>query len=174
MTAIDAAIVELEAHREHTCQVIATLRRFRQIVEDAHELPVVHTVQSDAPTQDSPPTPSGSVLKALQASALPLRVIDICARTALPREIVRDALQRGVMEGVFRASGKTSARVYALARPRPGSVAGTQAAPPVGPTLATASKAASITDHGFETVWDGARERNGQAPSILPPREQKR
>ena len=66
-------------------------------------------------------------------------------------------------------TGKTTAVRYALATattPRPGAVAGTQAAPPVGPPSANGTPQ-------FETVWNGTKERNGEAPSILPPRERK-
>ena len=55
---------------------------------------------------------------------------------------------------------------------RPGAVAGTPAAPPVGPPSANGSKSAPQCGD-FDVAWNGTKERNGEAPSILGPRERK-
>jgi hypothetical protein len=172
MTAIDAAIVELEAHREHVCQAIRMLRRFAQVVEEAHEPtpnPVPDRAEDTPPSEATPASPLVAIAEALRISGQPLRSIDLCARTALPRETVREGLRELVTRSVVRASGKTSARVYTMARPRQGTAAGTQAALSVGPSPANGTP----TRDAMTVVWNGTKERNGDAPSILPPRERR-
>ena len=186
MTAIDAAILELEAHREHVCLVIATLRRFARVVEDAH-LPgeeLVGAVAKPVAPLTTPPqaTPHVATAKAYPNDAKVRQALtgewqtveSVAHRAKLPKGTAYQRLSRmhGTGEVATRSEGKRT--LYRLARvpaqPRPRAVAGTQAAPPVGPPSAN-GRHASTGD--FEVAWNGTKERNGEAPSILPPRERR-
>jgi DNA-binding IclR family transcriptional regulator len=201
VTAIDAAIVELEAHREHVCQVIATLRRFARVVEEAHvtgvepvgaptvvidgralvaavsrQLPATTTTTAPTSTTNNHTAKAyqndAKVLKALSGEWMSIEVV--AARAKLPKGTAYTRLSRlsGSGQVATRPEGKRT--LYRLA--------GTPAATPLrsGPAAGTPRGPAGGTgpDHrtageAFETVWNGTKERNGEAPSILPPRERK-
>jgi hypothetical protein len=184
MTAIDAAIVELEAHREHTAQLIAAMRRFAAIVETAHT-PDVVTVPTP-PTADNLPRPATRAATAAKADqVLPseyARIIEALRRAGKPlskSELTKAAkttdyrltlaLKRLVTDTRVVAHGATSARVYTLANhtPRSGPAAGT----PSGPAGGSGPDPRRSPE--FETVWNGTKERAGEAPTLLLPRERK-
>jgi len=207
MTAIDAAIIELEAHREHIGTFIRELRRLARVIEDAHAQPAAEVqpapAQTTATTNVAPgvfvqasPIDSGSVSsgvqakgsshdalvmqalrKALDANRDPVSYAEIGTPSRLTKDEVRQALARLVEAKRVVKTGKTNATRFALAPhpPRPGAVAGTPAATPVGPPPANGSRQRSEAQPSdFDVAWNGSKERSGQAPSILPPREQRR
>jgi len=191
MSAIQAAIVELEAHCAHVQGVIVELRLLARVVDDAHA-PAV-TGGPDTKTTTSAPVPTTltdamarakrapkaapadvsqtAILQTLRAYGTPVSLtvlIKALGRSGYQLKPHLDALIR--LGGVVK-SGQTSSTRYALpTKPRSGAGAGTQAAPPVGPPSANGRRAHPET---IETVWNGTKERNGEAPSILPPRERK-
>jgi hypothetical protein len=174
MTAIDAAIVELEAHREHVSAFITGLRRLARAMEDAHA-PVDPRPAVTAPEPVAPPAPTRdhqdafTIRKLLLGSEDPMSTPDIVRASRLPVDRARAALKWLVKNLDVRATGATSARRYEAIRPRQGTAAGTQAAPPVGPSPANGTP----TRDQVLVVWNGTKERNGDAPSILPPRERR-
>jgi hypothetical protein len=203
MTAIGAAIIELKAHCEHTWEIIRALERFAKVVEDAHgATPAVtpadvHTMvdrladvgalktalrkpsaKARAKTngRQQPAkvafTPGAAILSALGSAATPLDGQALRRQSGLKDSRFYYTLNRLMADGaVCRVGTQKRGGLYQLAhQPRPGAVAGTQAAPPVGPSPATGSRKG---DGPFETVWTGTKERNGEAPSLLPPRERR-
>jgi len=108
------------------------------------------------------------VLKLVASVQDPISTKEVQQGTRLPIDRVRVALQALVREGNLVATGATSARRYA-AKLRPGSAAGT----PSGPAGGSGPGHRRDGQPEFETVWNGTKERNGQAPCILPPRERK-
>lgn len=192
MTATAACRIELEALRERLSTIIQELKHVERMF-DAEGMAVtlapgsassaitsdrVPPTRSAAAIKDSTPTSRVSspndakVVAALTAQGW-MRIEEIATRTKLPKGTAYTRLTRlhGTGEVVTRSEGKRT--LYRLAgtstqlRPRAG--AGTQAAPPVGPPSANGRQASS----GFEVAWNGTKERNGEAPSILPPRERK-
>ena len=176
MTAISAAIIELEAQRERLGILITELRRHERAIEASYpDMPPVKQVLPAPPTQKrvGPMGLSDDAIKLrklIQASEDPLSTPDLVRMSRLPVDRVRIALKSLVANLDIRATGATSARRYSSVQPRPGAVAGTPAAPPVGPSPANGRHA---QPEAFEVVWTGTKERNGDAPSILPPRERK-
>jgi hypothetical protein len=175
VTATSACRIELEALRERLSTIIHDLRMAERMI-DAFEVPATPPA---TPCPRPPaktvvaavPTPGLSddarkIQKVVAATPDPLTIREIVQRAKLPLDRVRVALKALVRADGVQALGATSARVYTAITPRPGAVAGTQAAPPVGPPPATGTPQ-------FETVWNGTKERNGDAPQLLPPRERK-
>lgn len=135
-----------------------------------------------APTQAAPAKPNGTpaptghvtkaagntglaIIRALGTAREPLSPKALVRLTKLPRWRVMKTLLDMHAAGQLAKVGKHRGAKYALpSKPRPGAVAGTQAAPPVGPPSANGRQA---SPEGFETVWSGTAERNGQAPAIL-------
>ena len=197
MTAIAPCLIELEALRERISTVIATLRSLNRAIEvlDAVErpelsskvlmTPAVMTVYAPQPVLKAPaPRASATASPAKQypndakvRAALTGQwqtVEDIAKRAKLPKGTAYTRLTRlcGAGEVATRREGKRTlyrpADMPAQLRPR--AVAGTQAAPPAGPSSANGRQASSAE---FEVAWNGTKERNGDAPSILPPRERR-
>lgn len=187
MSAIQAAIVELEAHCAHVQGFIVELRLLARVVEDAHPPTVtmgsrrdtattlVAAVQATptratprakrAPKADPAEVSQTAILQTLRAYGTPVSLavlVKALGRSGYQLKPHLDALIR--LGGVVK-SGQTSSTRYALpTKPRSGAAAGTQAAPPVGPPSANGRQASS---GGFEVAWNGTKERNGQAPPIL-------
>jgi hypothetical protein len=198
MTAIYAAIVELKAHCEHTWDVIHTLERFAAVVEDAHGAPsaipgaapepsasthlVVDPVKRTQPTTPKAAKPAAphstvkgsgteAIAGVLYAAGHPMTPLAIIQTSRMARYQVFKALKELVRARRVVARGQRRGRTYELATQlRPGAVAGTQAAPPVGPPSANGRR---VPPEAFDVAWNGTKERNGDAPSILPPRERK-
>lgn len=195
MTALAAAIVELEAHREHVARMIAALRRMSRVIEEAHE-PLQAARQATTAATMTVPTPSVTASPVAPAKAAPaagkangltpddriLRELGVCdvpiswrhliKATKLPAAKLRATLRALVASGLVRKTGSTCDARYALHRSGPETPAGTRAALPVVASPVSGHTASSTRDP--EVVWNGALERAGQAPSLLPPREQKR
>ena len=200
MTAIAPCLIELEALRERISTVIATLRSLNRAIEALDALeptgPSVKVMMSlDGKTITDVSKPLMPPIKAparASATAPPAKqypndakvraaltgqwqtVEDIAKRAKLPKGTAYTRLIRlcGAGEVATRREGKRT-----LYRPadkpaqlRPRAVAGTQAAPPAGPPSANGRQASSAE---FEVAWNGTKERNGDAPSILPPRERR-
>ena len=196
MTATSACRIELEALRERLSTIIQELKHVERMF-DAEGMPStlalgsassaitsdrVPPTRSVAALHHSTPTTRGSspndakVVAALTGQGW-MRIEEITTRTKLPKGTAYTRLTR--LSGHGRVETRTEGRrtLYRLATRRtasspplrPGAVAGTQAAPPVGPPSANGRQASS----GFEVAWNGTKERNGEAPTILPPRERK-
>lgn len=200
MTAIAPCLIELEALRERISTVIATLRSLDRAIEvlDAVERPEVSVKALMTPaglTITDVSKPPAQVLKAptprASATATPTKqypndakvrqaltgqwqtVEDIAKRAKLPKGTAYTRLSRLQSAGEVATRPEGKRMLYRLAgtpaQLRPRAVAGTQAAPPAGPSSANGRQALG----GFEVAWNGTKERNGEAPSILPPRERR-
>lgn len=195
MTALDPAIVELEAHLEHVARMIATLRRMSRVVEEAHEphqeprqdttaKPMARsTPQGRNPLQrpaTAVPGPAkansssmdGLVLRVLGYASGPVSAPRLARATKLPASTLRATLRGLVASGQVTKTGRTRDARYILSRSGPETPAGTRAVLPVVASPVSGHTASSTRDQ--EVVWNGALERAGQAPSLLPPREQRR
>lgn len=176
MSAIEAALIELEAYRDLVAKTIEDLRRIARVIDRVHapaaalERPQSAATTSPARQRAAPPDAGHerqrqAVLAALKQAGGPVSLKELGTPGRMTGDQVKAVLVELVGERLVVKTGKTSGRRFSLkdAAPlRPGSAAGTQAAPPAGPALAT---------DAVEVVWNGAKERTGQAPSILGPRE---
>ncbi len=183
MTAVSACRIELEALRERLSTLIHELLVAERIT-DAFDVTVVSQIDgrevarnqvrvaasaTAAPTKTVTPTdaPKTAILSALRKAGEPLSGPELVAATRQSACQLKPHLDALVRQGGIVKSGQTSSTRYALAPTlRSGPAAGT----PRGPAGGTGP------DHRpaeFETVWNGTKERNGEAPSILPPRERK-
>jgi len=112
-----------------------------------------------------------AIISALGAHRGPMSPKALVTATKLPRWRVMRTLLDMHASGQLAKVGTRRGATYALHnKPRSGAAAGTQAAPPVGPPSANGRQA---SPGGFDIAWSGTKERNGEAPSILPPRERK-
>lgn len=130
-----------------------------------------------APKTSSGPSTGFSVgaaiIHALGAASAPMSPLDVIRVTKLPRWRVMRALLDMHASGQIAKIGQHHGAKYALlSAPRPGAAAGTQAAPPAGPSSASGSPPKSDTGN-FEVAWSGTKERNGTAPTITGPRERR-
>ena len=180
MSAILAAIVELEAKRDHIVALIEALRREARGLEASDPDPAVapprprYAPKGTPDVVTAPPATTGlsedalKVRKRVLADEDPLSTPQIVQGTRLPVDRVRVALQQLVEAGEILSEGQTSARRYRAPSRRSGPGAGT----PSG-SLGGVGPGRPVNGQEFETVWNGTKERNGEAPSILPPRERK-
>lgn len=201
MTATSACRIELEALRERLSAIIHELKHVERMIEAEDNLYLVtlHGRETVVPLDRVPPKGSppasistklitvattratspndAKVLSALTGQGW-LRIDEVIKRAKLPKGTAYTRLTR--LHGSGQVETQTEGRrtLYRLAtkraaaspQPRSGAGAGTQAAPPAGPPPTNGRQASS---GGFEIAWNGTKERNGEAPSILPPRERK-
>lgn len=196
MTATSACLVELEALRERLSGIIRELKHAERMIEVFDVIaPVVPAqVASAAPAKVAskafaaqPPSPAGpargkraeaeeKILALLRRAGEPLKPIAIIRGTKLPRSRVFGLLPSLMGRHLVLRAGTGRACTSGLAQPRPGAVAGTQAAPPVGPSSANGSTGGNgrqASSAPFEVAWNGTKDRSGEAPSLLPPRERR-
>ena len=179
MTAISAAIVELEAWREKLSRLIADLRLHDRAIELSYpakgDVAVPPPPRAAAPTAIVTARPHGSsrstaatpsatppvrrngrritalssavsseLVAALVATMRPMKTLELVAATKRPEHQVRAALKELVRARRVTKTGATNTLRYAL------------------PHVSAKPKA----DDGLETVWNGTKERNGQAPPL--------
>jgi hypothetical protein len=179
MTAISAAVVELKAHCAHTWELIRTLERFEQVVEGAHPPSAVATpgVEYLAPAVAPDPTDVSktAILQALRKAGEPVSQTELgkaLKRSAYQLKPHLDALVR--IGGVVKTGATSSTRYAIAARLRSDPAAGT----PRGPAGGSGSDhrpgtGPSAAREDVRVAWNGTKERSGDVPSLLPPRERK-
>ena len=128
-------------------------------------------------------TAGAEILRILGARAEPLAPKDIIRLTKLPRWKGMKLIIELANAGSLVRIGHHRNATYTLAHhPRSGAAAGTQAAPPAGPSPTNGSTpahprvaaSAAPAPGGFEVAWNGTKERNGDAPSLVGDREIRR
>lgn len=196
--ACDAAAIELETYAKELLATAAQLRRFARTM--AGEPTVKATAILDFPEavkpaqQAHPPKARRASTRQAKARPEPRRPRRISTHDAVAAALSTE--ERSYREVVSRAklgqatvsreldrllTSKTVVKrreghrmLYRLVapggsttQPRSGQAAGTPSGPAGGPGPDHRPTAKS------DVVWNGTLERNGQAPSILPPRERK-
>ena len=172
MTAIDAAIIELKAHAEHTWSLIRALERYGTVVEQAHE-----PKAAEPPDQVKLPEPrrgrtrqaleafepGAAILSHLGSAPAPMASSELVRLTKLAKPKVKAILKQLIAQQRVRCAGRGRSTRYELT-PRPGAVAGTQAAPPVGPPPASGPARPAAAGGRYEVAWNG-RDRNAPLSS---------
>jgi len=187
MTAISAAILELEAFRERLARQIASLRVLERTIEHSEQFPgdvfapVVHIapdllldahpdLRIPVPTFCSPgaarpqPPPAPPVRKGVTTPAtdsIATQILcylnrqlaestraDIATAVKMPMAVIAWPLKQLVRSGRVSAEGNTTTRRYKFVK------------------AAVAPPAPSTSAPQFETVWNGTKERNGEAPGL--------
>ena len=182
MTAILAAIVELEAQRERIRTLIVDLRLHARAVEASYDdtpdptpecttAPAAQAPRRAVRTSPKGRTPDATsvrdrILAHLGQAHGPTCRADIVTGTALTLGRVAQPLTRLVADGLVVATGHTNTSRYALAT---GSGAGTRAGSARG-----SGPRRTVDEASVEIAWNGTKERNGEAPTLTPAREQKR
>ena len=192
MTATSACRIELEALRERLSVLIHELKVAERIT-DAFDgpasvvVPGVRAERVDPPAPEpvngtgtktvaatSPgPTdaPRTAILQTLRAYGTPVSLAVLMKGLGKSGYFLKPHLDALIRLGGVVKSGKTSSTRYALSpKLRSGPAAGT----PSGPAGGSGPDHRSAAPGGFEVAWNGTKERNGEAPSILPAREQRR
>lgn len=191
MTAMSACRIELEALRERISHLIHELKVAERITDafDGPEPVIVPGMRAERvnPVVPTPSKGNGkpvvsttppeltdasqtAILQALRKADEPLSGADLVARTKQSMYCLKPHLDALIRLGGVVKIGKTLSTRYALSpKLRSGPAAGT----PSGPAGGSGPDHRSAAPGGFEVAWNGTKERNGEAPSILPPRERK-
>lgn len=194
MTALAAAIIELEAQRERIGALIADLRRHARAVEASYEdqpprppatphqaTPARRTRTKAAPALKPVRTlgkMSQRIVVYLRTQAAPVSQATVVRGTKLSSSQVRSALRALVTSGEVIGTGHTNSRRYAAApgacAPRPPVATGSGAGTLAGPVSEPGPRRHLGEEPAVVTVWNGTKERSGTAPTLTPPREQQR
>lgn len=196
--ACDAAAIELEAYAQELLATAAQLRRFARTMAGEPTVKAtaildfteaVKPARQAVPLKARQPAQRPSAPRSSKATRTPKGDTDAAVRAALSVE------ERSLQEIVARAKlGKSTvfraldllltAKVVVKRREghamfyrlvTPGDATPRRSGPAAGTPAGSAG--GSVPDRRNTTaddvVWNGTLERNGQAPSILPPRERK-
>lgn len=174
MNAIEACRAELVTRRNltdaaiHALDMLASTYRGQALAlaeaaepDDVKPTPKPEAVKVARRPKPASLAPAKSSPRAMILEALcdePLTLADMAMLTKLTPKAVNNAVTRLVASGQIERCGRGIYREVSASTPK--QHASTRAGEPA-------------SSGEFGTVWNGTKERNGQAPTLVAPREQK-